>query len=523
MTRFNILLLLPLLACRGDAETGIDRTFIRGTVELSPGAYAEESDKGNDAWDGAQDIGYIGSRYTIIDGTCSNFSQSSTPGGTVADGDYDHYSFTPLEDSTLTFSLVYDDADLEAADTGDIPTEKVTWYVAVYDLDDLTYTYSVDKKTKKKTLESVDPALVTEGFSEGSYGNYSFSADVVGGTNYAVVVAGMRSASDSDAYSLLIDGTDPNETTFMIGAYTGSTFAEKGNPVGGSDVPEFTLDPETYTWSGDYEITYVYASTECPRDDQACVDASEPTSVYEYDQDPNADTGTEPFPTITIKADLSEVHLFAGNFASLNAGLTSGTLYSSTPVTVPLSNAVNEDLPDGNIGTNSTNRGVDADTVACDTIQPKLYGWSTDEEEPNNVEWDKDGVITVPAQEMPVGTGNGYVDVINATLDYEIDDPAYGQDEFDAFKVTVPESSAAFISTSWADPNYNIDVYVADAMGTTIAAGWSIADVNPEAFNTLSDFGFTMEPGEEYYILVYAWSGPAGPIDYTIELEWLTP
>ena len=95
MTRSNILL-LPLLACRPAAETGIDRTFIRGTVELTPGTFTEASDTDNEAWDGAQDVGYIGSRYTVVNGTCSNFASQNTPNGSAPDGDFDHYSFCLL-------------------------------------------------------------------------------------------------------------------------------------------------------------------------------------------------------------------------------------------------------------------------------------------------------------------------------------------------------------------------------------------------------------------------------------------
>ena len=515
MIRSNILLLLPLLACRGDAETGIDRTFIRGTVELAPGAFEEAADLANDDFAAAEDLGYIGARYTSVSGTCSAFSQ--VPGSGAPSGDLDHYSFNPLSDTTLTLTLNYDDVDIDSGDTGAPAEEEAYYYMAVYDIDDVEYTY--DKKGK---LKSAVPTLITEAFSDGSFGSFAISADVVGGTNYAVMVGGRRNSGDSDVYTLNIEGLDPNEQSFKIGAYQGSTFAEKGNPVGGSDVPTFTLDEETLTWSGDYEITYVYGTTECAPEDQACIDAAAGTSVYAYDQGDIEDSA-DPFPTIVMKADLAEVYLYAGNFASLNSGLTSGTLYSSSPVLISLGGAKDEDLPDGFIGTNGTNRGIDADNIACDTIQPKLYGWNTEEVEPNNAIWDKDGVLTAPAQELPEATGIGYVDVITATLDYEVDDPSYDQEEEDIFKITVPESMAGFFVASWADPSYNMDVYVLNSTGEVLAAGWSIADVNPEAFNALTDFEFTLEPGEEYYIAMYAWSGAAGPIDYTIEIEWLAP
>ncbi|MFT5686101.1 MAG: hypothetical protein ACI8RZ_007056, partial [Myxococcota bacterium] len=406
----------------------------------------------------------------------------------------------------------------ENLDTGGIPDEIVSWHMAVYDVDDLTYTTVTDPKTKEE-VTTVDPALITEATSEGSYGNFSLSADVIGGTNYVVVVAGMKNSGDIDTYELVIDGLDPNEQTFMIGAYQGATFAEKGNPVGGSDVPTLTLDAETYTWEGDYEITYVYASTECAPDDAACVEAAEATSVYDYDQDPSAE---EPFPTIAIKADLSEVYLFAGNFASLNAGLTAGTLYSSSSVSVSLSGATNEDLPDGFIGTNSTNRGITADTVSCDTIQPKLYGWSEQAVEPNNFDDVGDGytVSGTGAQVLPEATGAGYVDVITGTFEYDGTGEWVGEHE--AFALTVPETLDAYMVASWGDPNTNLDFHFYDGAGEIWAAGWTTADVNPESL-LVSEAGLYLEPGETYYIALLPWSGDAGSFDYTIEIEWLTP
>ncbi|MDG1481389.1 MAG: hypothetical protein P8R54_17475 [Myxococcota bacterium] len=523
MTRLNPLLLLSLLGCRGDAETGIDRTFIRGSVELTPGAFTEaESAKGvNDTYDVAEDIGYIGSRYTTVSGSCALFDQSNTPNGATPSGDFDAYQLSPLADTTLTFALVYADADLEGADTGDVPSEVVTWHMAVYDVDDLTYTYETDPKTKKEVLTSIEPALVTEATSEGSYGNFVLSADVTAGTNYVVVVAGMENNGDSDAYELQIDGLDPNEQKFMIGAYQGSTFAEKGNPVGGSDIPTLTLNEETLTWEGDYEITYVYGSTECPRGDTECTDAASPTSVYEYDQEETEDTGTA-FPTIAIKADIAEVYLFAGNFASLNAGLTAGTLYSSSPVTVSMNAAIDEDLTDGFIGTNSTNRGITADTIACDTIQPKLYGWSEAAVEPNNFDDVGDGytVSGTGAQVLPEATGAGYVDVITGTFNY--DGTGDWSGEHDAFALTVPETLDAYMVAAWGDPNTNLDFHFYDGTGEIWAAGWTTADVNPEAL-LVSEAGLYLEAGETYYIALLPWSGSAGSFDYTIEIEWLAP
>ncbi len=513
MSRFNLFFLLPLLACRGDAESGIDRTFIRGTVEIPPGAFTEaESGEGaNDTYDTAEDLGYIGARYTTVQGTCARFGQSTGP---VPTGEIDFFQFNPLDDATLTLTLSYEDVDIANADTGAIPDEETRYHVALYDLDDITLVF--DDATQTKLPE---PTLLVESLTDGAYGEFSLSFDATGGTNYGIAISGMKSGG-SDSYTLSIDGFDPNEESFLVGVYQSGDVTARGNPLGGSNVPELVLDEETLTWSGDYEITYVYASTECDRGDQACVDAAGATSVYEYE---SASTDTaDPFPTIAITANITEAYLYAGNFASLNAGLTAGTLYSAAPIQLTLSDAVDEDLPDGLIGTSSTNRVLDAEGVAVDTIQPKLYGWTEAEVEPNNFDDVGDGytVSGTGAQALPEATGAGYVDVITGTFDYDGTGGWVGEN--DAFSITVPETLNAYMVASWADLNTNLDFHIYDSAGEIWGAGWYFADTNPESFLT-SDLGLYLEPGETYYLALLPWSGDAGSFDYTIEIEWLAP
>ena len=70
MNHKTSLALLLLSGCVAEPESGIDRTFIRGTVELPPGAFVESETKdstNNDAKT-AQELGYITTRYTIVQG-----------------------------------------------------------------------------------------------------------------------------------------------------------------------------------------------------------------------------------------------------------------------------------------------------------------------------------------------------------------------------------------------------------------------------------------------------------------------
>ena len=41
--RTTLLLCLPIFACKGDPETGIDRTFIRGVVEIPAGEFQDRA------------------------------------------------------------------------------------------------------------------------------------------------------------------------------------------------------------------------------------------------------------------------------------------------------------------------------------------------------------------------------------------------------------------------------------------------------------------------------------------------
>lgn len=499
MNHKTSLALLLLSGCVAEPESGIDRTFIRGTVELPPGAFVESETKdstNNDAKT-AQELGYITTRYTIVQGNADGFGimedePISTP---------DTYSINPTKSGNLNLSLQF-----VGSTYVDEKSSDRSWYFV--------------------TITDEDGNVVLSDTTEGSFGAYTAPFSVESGVTYYIELIGGQNRDDSDGtYTLILDGFNPNGVLasvgqdldagwtiedgemytqspidFLVGVYQNAESDARGLPVGGTDVPSFTLDTETYTWSGEYEVTYVYSAV-LPED---------------------VDTGE--FAAPVVDASLTDVHLFAGTFPSLNAGITAGTFYSSTPLSVDLSTAVAEEYEAGFLGVGSTNRVLNADPIVCDVIQPKQYGWTEADAEPNDFADAGDGytiVDTAGAQVLPEASGAGFIDTITGSLEFTDAAPSWIGDH-DAFVVTVPTDLNAYLSLAWGNPTFDLDLHLYDSAGALVGAGWAIANSNPEEFS-VTDFADPLLPGETYYIAVLPWSGEVGTIDYSIEIEWLAP
>ena len=563
----SLLALLALTGCSVQGETGIDRTFITGTVTMPPQAYTEtEADPGsNDTSDAAaaEDLGFTGYRYVQASGSCHTFGADGPDGD--PNGDFDWYRFTPIADGDVTVSLTFD-GGTAPVDTGDKGDETVIYQVTIHEMDGDT---------------EVAPALVDEQTAD-TFGAYSTTIAVSAGTTYAIRVAGRRNLGESDTYLLQLSSFNPNDASFIVGAYLSPDIADRGRPVGGSDVREWVLDEETLTWSTDYLMTFISEVTTCEPDDTECnesapgyqaartvapaPDTGDTADTGKSDTGTTDDTGgtgsgettgtddtggtgsddtggsgsgdegggdegggdegggdegggdeggddgaspSEELPHTYVNIDISTVYVFAGTFTNLNAGLSSKVHYSSESTEVSLTDTDKDEV----------GKQVSADPVVIDTVQPVLYGWSVPEVEPNTVAFDGAAITTAEAQALGEASGPGFIDTITGSLDYEADDPQY-TGENDAFSFTVPVSSTALITAGWPDDAYNSDVYVFDSDGNTLGAGWSIADVNPEVFHMGDDWGVTFEPGVTYYIAIFPWSGPAGAHEYTIEIEW---
>ena len=57
--------------------------------------------------------------------------------------------------------------------------------------------------------------------------------------------------------------------------------------------------------------------------------------------------------------------------------------------------------------------------------------------------------------------------------------------------------------------------------GTLIAVGWDPEDIQPESILS-EDRGVVFEPGQTYTLVVLPWSGPAGDVPYSLQLEWFS-
>lgn len=518
MRLFSLSLLFS--GCVAEPESGIDRTFIRGTVDLPPSAYteAESKDGDNDAFEGAEDIGDIAVGYTTISGVCEGFGYFK---GTFV-GALDSYSLKATLDGTLSLSMSY-----QGSEYVDKKSEDRTYYsLTVVSQTALDERELLDPKDPKAGFAAPE-ALLAE-VTQNAFGAFSTTFNVTKNEVYYIVVGGEANRENTDgSYAITIDGFNPNGVIastgaaleagwviqdgemytqppidFLVGAYSSDDPSSRGLPLGGSNVTAFTLDEETLTWSGEYEITYVYAAV-LP-----------------------ADIDTGEFASPVVDTSLTEVYLFAGTFPTLNAGLTAGTLFSSSPLSVNLTDAKAEEYEAGYFGVGSTNRVLDVtdSPLVVDTIQPKQYGWTEADTEPNDFADVGDGYAVIDvsgAQELPAASGAGFIDTIVGSLEFKDAAPQWIGDH-DAYLVTVPSELDAYISLSWGNTAYDLDLHYYDIDGVLVGAGWQIANINPETFS-VSSFGDFLLPGETYYIAVLPWSGEVGVIDYTIEIEWLAP
>lgn len=561
-------------ACAPEPETGIDRTVLSGTVQITPHLSVEdESVVGvNDAIidnldtekvvEMAQDLGLLGHRYSLVDGTCHTFSAERDGPPT---GDFDYYTFKPQFSGTITVGLTW--ADAEITDPKDPPAEEMVWHLSAYDVDGVSATAE-----ELEALEAGEYITLYDSTTDGSYGNASFSLDVQADSIYAIRVAGRRALGDSDAYRLSISGFDPNgwddgaggttgTATVLVGAYTSNDVTNRGNPVGGTSVESFVFDAETLTWSGDYTMWYIQSVTTTEVTGAQGRSVSPPTQNDENDtgdtassvpgdtgssdtgtgdtgsgdtgsedtgandtgnsgsndtgsdgsgsSDGGEDTTTEPEPepqySTVVDGNLTEVWIYAGTFPNLNSGIPSGTLYSAQGTQVSL-----------------TSETIDAVSVNVDTIQPKLIGWTYTETEPNEPNYDdKSGFGTENANYAGEASGPGYVDILTGTITMT-GAVGYSEHDEDLISLTVPTEVYLSITLDW-DTTDDIDYYVLGPKD-----GDPTADYEDDSdYYAQPEFGVTRDlliPGETYYIWVAGYSGTDQNVaNYTVELEYLAP
>lgn len=460
-TRNANLFLAGLLISCGGYETGIDRSVIQGTLALMP-ELAEESETeqgSNDEALLAVDLGYLGYRVFQVSGSCLEFDNFS---GQPA-GDMDWYVFSAQAGGTLAISFEY-------------PSETASYDVTVYDLD------LVDAEG--------DPTAIGGGSTADSAGAFALEVEVVEGGSYAVRVGGLRNPDgDAGDYMLTLWGMDPNGVDFLVGAYAEEDPFARTSPLGGTSVSEFTWDDASMSWSGPFEVLAIRSLT----------------TTYEGE-------GEDEVRTDVVDEAIASVWMHAGSYNSLNSSILAGVSYASTAVQVTLST---------DDATTDLHTGVE---LAIDETQPIQIGWEFAETEPNDVELDQANYVLVgdlsAANELPVASGLGYVDLVTGALTFEVVDPAFSGDN-DVFALTSAESLGATITLDWDDAGADIDMFIFNQDGQLVAYAASVA--KPEVA-VLSDFGATIEPGQQLLLQLLGYSAAeVGDKTYEIAVEYSSP
>lgn len=526
-------LFLLLLASCLRPEQGIDDTVLVGTVQVPPGAAVADPGDGRDAprdtLDDALVLDDLTWRWQPVDGSIRTFAETTNPDtGDENDRDRDWFVFTPAAAGSFTLVLAYetpvtdtgdtgedsggDSADSgDTADTGDTGDSAEEPTGCAFDesldaqgsSDNLAFRVMVIDLAAEDDPACAEPLVNTP--TDGAAGRLELELELVAGHDYAVRVSGLRNSDRLSAdYRLWLSGSSPAEGDIKIGAFQPFTdIYQRGAPVGGAEVYDWTLDVDTQTWTGIYAIRKLRTVETAVVPNDYC------------DIDP-ASADCSEIEETTVQEGVATVALIAGDFANLNQVLPAGTLYNSVVVEETLT-------PD----VENTAGAV----VVLDAVAPKIIGWTFAESEPNDVFVDLNNdaefypldIANIdPANEVPVASGVGFVDIINATQSFTVADPEWNAGDYDVFAFTVAEPLGAAFLTDWADDGVNLDVHLYDGAGELLAVGWSPADVKPELFDTDS-WEVSLEPGQTYYLVVMGWSGAIGEYPYSIEIEWLSP
>jgi hypothetical protein len=457
----GMLLSLAMGCVKG--ETGADASVIKGDV-LIPAIELEEAESGpgvnDDPASGAlHDLGVVAWSPTWVSGQSLAFSADEFG---VPTGDPDNYLFKTGAAGAFTLTLISDPGE-GSGDSADTGGGEGSWFgLVVYDRSHLD-------------PEGL-PTVLFAGTTAGSGGLLEVPLELTKDTEVIVEVTGGAAEAGLEAYTLSLSGFDPSTGGFKVGLYPGETLEERGLPMGGTTVAEFVADPQTGAWRGSFEM---FGSTPVVREGEVPKMGERPGQAW----------------------------LWAGDFADLNAGAVSGQAYSSNPISVDLSEEKIEGLQ-----------------VQVDAILPVIPGWDEVEVEPNNVEIDgaSYAILSGSGQSLPAATGPGFTDVLRGTLEFSSDEPEWSG-ENDAFIVTVPEEMGMVVTLSWSDPTRTLDMNWNGPDGEIYGAGWDVADVNPERIDTVSNYGTYLAPGESHTLVILPWSGPAGPLDYELRMEWVAP
>ena len=435
-TPFSTALILALFACR--PESGIDRTIITGSVSLPPVQLDELTDGPNDEYETAEHLGSVHHAVHLVFGLSEMRGES--PDGELL-RDIDWYTFEALISGEYSFEI-----DLRRA-------SQVR--VTLYEMDP-----AGESPTELAAEDVVGRSLV-------------MTLETTASKTYGVRVQGIADEPDS-RYGVAVIGPDP--TDVLVGAYLSDDLLDRGNPVGGGSVANWSRgtaqdsDADTrFGWTGTFELRY----------------------MREFDGE-------------AVNEDVGRVWLHAGTWSSLNdSGLPAGTLYASEAVEVTTAGA----------------QTTVESPILLDTFVESLPGFVFAETEPNDLPLDAGGDWIVPvdpllANDAGLLSSNGLVDTITEFISFQSANPGYIHDE-DAFTFQVAEPSFIRWSVEWdtSGGDADIDAYFIDEQAYIV--DYAASYDNPEV-----GLGASVEANTPYFLSILGYVGPGpGDVAYEVTLE----
>jgi hypothetical protein len=539
-TRDLSILFLLLAAC-AKTEQGIDQTVIRGNIIVPPVAVEEPTDAdktANDDWFTATELPMLTYREMDLTGSAHGFGTFDTDDGVVVEpGNSDCYILAAKEDGLLDVSLSFETQPGMGRD-------KTILGLNLYDLDNAeescTTAYScapveaecaceatyddgsgqcVEDKACKESCtwevvatETCLPVPTLALSSDGTLGDVQGAIEVSGGGNYGIEIVATDSTEYIDEampYSVNIGALTPDDDVFLVGAYGSDDITAKGNPLGGGSVYDMQWDEVERAWVGKFEMLHIKS-----------VETTQDTAENSEDH------------VVTEGADV--VYLLGGTLPTLNASIPSGSLYSSTAVMVDTSAGEGVIGDWGDTAEPETEPMDTADTagpapvpaprgeltVVIDQLQPRVVGWEYTEEEPNEVTLDDSLYLVLEelgnANVVPDASLDIYTDIIRGDVTLDTDFPNWASEYVDVFAITVPEDTNATFTFEWGTPSADHDFILYGSDGYYYA--YSLY-AYPEIIST-SEWGFHLEAGSTWYLLVLPYAGILGDDPYTIEIEY---
>ena len=204
-------------------ESGIDERHVLGVAVIPPAEYVEVEqgdESANDEIETAEFVGYVGYAYTVTYGALDSAGYVLNQG---YNGDYDIYQFTSGVDGDITFDLIWEGAGNYDLFLWDAQGEEVQ-------------------------------------ASNGSSGAEALSVTVAEEDElYLVVVGKSIEEGTGGAYSLVMKALNPIDAgDTMVGAYLNSDVGDLGNPVSGTSINEWTIDPDFYRYWATFDMYIVH-------------------------------------------------------------------------------------------------------------------------------------------------------------------------------------------------------------------------------------------------------------------------